>query len=100
MGIEEVWLGEHSFSRHGLLSGIWSFLGAVAGRTKNIRIGTAVIVLPLHNPILVAEEVAMLDVISNGRINFGIGAGYQQQEFDGLGVDIDTSRERFKEAVT
>ena len=99
MGIEEVWLGEHSFSRHGLLSGIWSFLGAVAGRTKNIRIGTAVIVLPLHNPVLVAEEVAMLDIISNGRINFGIGAGYQQQEFDGLGVDIDTSRERFKEAV-
>ena len=99
MGIEEVWLGEHSFSRHGLLSGIWSFMGAVAGRTQNIRIGTAVIVLPLHNPILVAEEVAMLDVISNGRINFGIGAGYQQQEFDGLGVDIDTSRERFKEAI-
>ena len=99
MGIEEVWLGEHSFSRHGLLSGIWSFLGAVAGRTQNIRIGTAVIVLPLHNPILVAEEVAMLDIISNGRINFGIGAGYQQQEFNGLGVDIDTSRERYKEAV-
>ena len=99
MGIEEVWLGEHSFSRHGLLSGIWSFLGAVAGRTQNIRIGTAVIVLPLHNPILVAEEVAMLDIMSNGRFNFGIGAGYQQQEFDGLGVDIDTSRERFSEAV-
>ena len=58
LGIEEVWLGEHRFSRHGLLSGIWSFLGAVAGRTKNIRIGTAVIVLPLHNPVLVAEEVA------------------------------------------
>ena len=89
----------HSFSRHGLLSGIWSFLGAVAGRTRSIRIGTAVIVLPLHNPILVAEEVAMLDVISNGRINFGIGAGYQQQEFNGLGVDIDTTRERFNEAV-
>ena len=98
-GLDEAWLGEHRFSRHGLLSGIWSFLGAVAGRTKNIRIGTAVIVLPLHNPILVAEEVAMLDVISNGRFNFGIGAGYQQQEFDGVGVDIDTSRERFQEAV-
>ena len=93
LGIEEVWLGEHRFSRHGLLSGIWSFLGAVAGRTKNIRIGTAVIVLPLHNPVLVAEEVAMLDVISGGRINFGIGAGYQRQEFEGVGVDIDTSRE-------
>ena len=99
LGIDEVWLGEHRFSRHGLLSGIWSFLGAVAGRTKSIRIGTAVIVLPLHNPVLVAEEVAMLDVISGGRLNFGIGAGYQRQEFDGVGVDIDTSRERFQEAV-
>ena len=99
LGIDEVWLGEHRFSRHGLLSGIWSFSGAVAARTKNIRIGTAVIVLPLHNPVLVAEEVAMLDVLSNGRINFGIGAGYQRQEFDGVGVDIDTSRERFQEAV-
>ena len=99
LGIDEVWLGEHRFSRHGLLSGIWSFLGNVAGRTKRIRIGTAVIVLPLHNPVLVAEEVAMLDVISGGRFNFGIGAGYQRQEFDGVGVDIDESRERFHEAV-
>jgi len=99
LGIDEVWLGEHRFSRHGLLSGIWSFLGNVAARTKRIRIGTAVIVLPLHNPILVAEEVAMLDVISGGRFNFGIGAGYQRQEFDGVGVDIDESRERFAESV-
>ena len=51
LGIDEVWLGEHRFSRHGLLSGIWSFAGLVAGRTKNIRIGTAVVVLPLLNPI-------------------------------------------------
>ena len=54
VGIDEVWLGEHRFSRHGLLSGIFSFLGAVAARTKHVRIGTAVVVLPLHNPILVA----------------------------------------------
>ena len=99
LGIDEVWLGEHRFSRHGLLSGIFSFLGAVAARTKQIRIGTAVIVLPLHNPIMVAEETAMLDVISGGRFNFGIGAGYQRQEFDGLGVDMDESRDRFKEAI-
>jgi alkanesulfonate monooxygenase SsuD/methylene tetrahydromethanopterin reductase-like flavin-dependent oxidoreductase (luciferase family) len=99
LGIDEVWLGEHRFSRHGLLSGIWSFAGMVAGRTKNIRIGTAVIVLPLHNPILIAEEAAMLDVISGGRLNLGIGSGYQRQEFDGLGIDINTSRERFYEAV-
>jgi len=99
LGLDEVWLGEHRFSRHGLLSGIWSFLGQVAARTKRIRIGTAVVVLPLHNPILVAEEAAMVDILSGGRLNFGIGAGYQRQEFDGVGVDIDESRERFSEAV-
>ena len=99
LGIDEVWLGEHRFSRHGLLSGIWSFLGQVAARTKRIRIGTAVIVLPLHNPILVAEEAAMVDIISGGRLDFGIGAGYQRQEFEGIGVDINESRERFTEAV-
>ena len=99
VGIDEVWLGEHRFSRHGLLSGIFSFLGTVAARTKHVRIGTAVVVLPLHNPILVAEEMAMIDVLSGGRLNFGIGAGYQRQEFDGVGVDIEESRERFYEAV-
>ena len=99
LGLDEVWLGEHRFSRHGLLSGIFTFLGQVAARTKHVRIGTAVIVLPLHNPILVAEETAMLDVISGGRFNFGIGAGYQRQEFDGIGVNMEESRERFQEAV-
>ena len=99
LGIDEAWLGEHRFSRHGLLSGIFPFLGMVAGRTKRIRIGTAVIVLPLHNPILVAEEVAMLDVISGGRFDFGIGSGYQRQEFEGVGVEMEESRERFYEAV-
>ena len=97
--LDEVWLGEHRFSRHGLLSGIFSFLGQVAARTSHVRIGTAVIVLPLHNPILVAEEVAMLDVLSGGRLNLGIGSGYQRQEFEGLGIDMEESRERFVEAV-
>jgi alkanesulfonate monooxygenase SsuD/methylene tetrahydromethanopterin reductase-like flavin-dependent oxidoreductase (luciferase family) len=81
LGIDEVCLGEHRFSRHGLLSGMWRFLGEVAGRTKRIRIGTSVIVLPIHNPIVVAEEAVMLDVISGGRLDFGVGAGYQRQEF-------------------
>ena len=94
-----MWLGEHRFSRHGLLSGIFSFLGQVAARTSHVRIGAAVIVLPLHNPILVAEEVAMLDVLSGGRLNLGIGSGYQRQEFEGLGIDMEESRERFVEAV-
>ena len=50
LGLDEVWLGEHRFSRHGLLSGFFSFAGNVAARTERLRIGTAVVVLPLHNP--------------------------------------------------
>jgi alkanesulfonate monooxygenase SsuD/methylene tetrahydromethanopterin reductase-like flavin-dependent oxidoreductase (luciferase family) len=99
LGLDEVWLGEHRFSRHGLLSGFFSFAGAVVARTKRVRIGTAVVVLPLHNPILVAEEIAMLDVLSGGRIEVGIGSGYQRQEFDGLGIDMNESRVRFREAT-
>ena len=97
LGIEEAWLGEHRFSRHGLLSGIFSFVGYVAARTSRIRIGTAVVVLPFHNPILVAEEVAMLDILSGGRLDFGVGSGYQRQEFEGVGVNVDEGRERFRE---
>jgi alkanesulfonate monooxygenase SsuD/methylene tetrahydromethanopterin reductase-like flavin-dependent oxidoreductase (luciferase family) len=99
LGLDEVWLGEHRFSRHGLLSGFFSFAGHVAARTSRLRIGTAVVVLPLHNPILVAEELAMLDVLSGGRLEVGVGSGYQRQEFDGVGVDIEESRGRFREAV-
>jgi alkanesulfonate monooxygenase SsuD/methylene tetrahydromethanopterin reductase-like flavin-dependent oxidoreductase (luciferase family) len=99
LGLDEVWLGEHRFSRHGLLSGFFSFAGNVAARTRRLRIGTAVVVLPLHNPILVAEEFAMLDVLSGGRLDAGIGSGYQRQEFDGIGVDMEESRARFREAV-
>ena len=99
LGLDEVWLGEHRFSRHGILSGIFSFMGAVAARTKRIRIGSAVVILPIHNPIQVAEEAAMVDVLSGGRLDLGIGAGYQRQEFEGLGVNIEESRDRFRESV-
>ena len=97
LGLQDIWLGEHHFSRHGMLSGIFSFLGAVAAKTENARIGTAIVVLPFHNPVLVAEESAIIDIISNGRFNLGVGAGYQAQEFHGLGVDIAHSREMFNE---
>ena len=99
LGLDDAWLGEHHFSRHGLLSGIWAFMGHLAGRTERIRLGTAVIVLPFHNPIHVASEAAMLDVLSGGRLDLGVGSGYQRQEFEGMGVDLDESRERFRESL-
>ena len=96
-GIQDIWMGEHHFSRHGILAGIFSFMGAVASRTTNARIGTSIVVLPFHNPVQVAEEAATLDIISNGRFNLGVGAGYQALEFHGMGVDITKSRELFRE---
>lgn len=97
LGIQDIWLGEHHFSRHGILSGIFSFMGTVAARTKNARIGTSIVILPFHNPVQVAEESAILDIVSGGRFNLGVGAGYQAQEFRGMGVDIEESRDLFKE---
>jgi alkanesulfonate monooxygenase SsuD/methylene tetrahydromethanopterin reductase-like flavin-dependent oxidoreductase (luciferase family) len=99
LGFDGVWLGEHHFSPYGMLGSLFPFAGAVAGRTKRIRIGTAVVVVSLHNPLLVAEQTAMLDVISGGRVELGLGSGYQRREFDGLGVDMDESRARYQEGV-
>ena len=99
VGFDGVWLGEHHFSRYGLASAMFSLLGAVASRTKRVRIGTAVIVVPFHNPILVAEETSLVDILSGGRLELGFGSGYQRQEFDGVGVNIEESRERFWEGV-
>lgn len=98
-GFDEIWLGEHHFSRHGILSGLFSFTGNVASRTKNSRIGLAVVVLPFRNPIQVAEELATLDILSGGRLDVGVGSGYQRQEFVGMGVDMEESRDRFREAL-
>ena len=97
LGFDTAWLGEHHFSRHGLVSGIFTMLGSVAARTKHIKLGTAVVVLPFHSPILVAQEAATVDILSNGRLVLGVGSGYQRQEFDGMGVNVEEARDRFRE---
>jgi alkanesulfonate monooxygenase SsuD/methylene tetrahydromethanopterin reductase-like flavin-dependent oxidoreductase (luciferase family) len=97
LGFDAAWIGEHHFSRHGLVSGIFPLLGSLAARTKRIKIGSAVVVLPFHNPILVAQEAATLDILSDGRLLLGVGSGYQRQEFEGLGLDVEEARDRFRE---
>ena len=97
LGFDAAWIGEHHFSRHGLVSGIFPLLGNIAARTKRINLGTAVVVLPFHNPILTAQEAATVDVISGGRLLFGVGSGYQRQEFEGMGVDVEQARDMFRE---
>ena len=74
-------------------------LAYLAARTQNIRLGTAVVVLPWHNPVLVAEQAATLDLLSGGRVDFGVGKGYRQAEFDGFCIPIAEATERFDEAM-
>ena len=75
LGFDSVWIAEHHSSRYGIFPSLMPLVTYVAARTKTIRIGTGVSVLPFHNPILLAEESAMMDVLSNGRLEFGVGRG-------------------------
>ena len=80
LGFSSVFLVEHHFTGFGQVSASMSLLAYLAARTERIRLGTAVVVLPWHNPILVAEQAATLDLLSNGRLDFGVGKGYRSYE--------------------
>ena len=99
LGFDAVWLAEHHFSRYGICGTILGFAAHVAALTKRVRIGTAVVVLPFWNPLLVAEEAAMVDLLSRGRLDFGVGRGYQWNEFRGFNLSMEESRERFEESL-
>ena len=75
LGFDAVWLAEHHFTRFGIVPSAIPFATYVAARTKTIRIGTGVSVLTFHHPVFMAEETAMLDVLSEGRLDFGVGRG-------------------------
>src|ERR671925_2176702 len=78
LGFRNIWLAEHHFSTYGYLSRPVQLATFIAAKTKRLRVGTAVIVVPLHHPLLIAEEIAILDVLSGGRLDVGLGRGYQQ----------------------
>jgi alkanesulfonate monooxygenase SsuD/methylene tetrahydromethanopterin reductase-like flavin-dependent oxidoreductase (luciferase family) len=99
LGFHSVFVVEHHFTGVGQLSASLNFLSYLAGRTQRIRLGTAVVVLPWHNPVLLAEQVATLDLLSNGRFDFGIGKGYRPPEFAGFCVPIAEATERFDEGL-
>ncbi|GIX46390.1 MAG: luciferase [Candidatus Tectimicrobiota bacterium] len=99
LGFHHVWLAEHHFSTYGYLSRPLLYAMHLAHQTHRLRIGTAVIVLPLHHPLIVAEEIATVDLLSGGRLDVGLGRGYQRYEFERLGQDLGQSRERWEEAV-
>jgi alkanesulfonate monooxygenase SsuD/methylene tetrahydromethanopterin reductase-like flavin-dependent oxidoreductase (luciferase family) len=99
LGFESFWIAEHHFHEYGAIPAPPVFLAAAAQRTRRIRLGAAVVVLPFHNPLLVAEDYAMVDVLSGGRLNLGAGSGYLQHEYEGFGIDPGDKRERFDEAL-
>ncbi|MGR8921640.1 MAG: LLM class flavin-dependent oxidoreductase [Gammaproteobacteria bacterium] len=87
IGYDDVWLTEHHFCADGHAPSILPLAAAVAATTERIRIGTGVLLLPLHNAVRVAEDCATVDILSRGRFELGVGVGYRPQEFTGLGVD-------------
>src|SRR3990170_9025292 len=99
LGFHTVWLAEHHFSAYGIAPSLGVLAAALARETRRVRIGTAVVVAPFVHPVRIAEEFAMVDILSGGRLEFGIGRGYQPKEFRGLGVSMEKTRERFDEAV-
>jgi len=100
VGFDTVWLGELHFSRgFSTLADPLMVLAAAAQRTGHIRLGTAVTLLPLHNPVKIAEEAAICDILSNGRLEFGVGRGTAPLHYNGYDVPMEQSRERFDEAL-
>ncbi|MDA0265000.1 MAG: LLM class flavin-dependent oxidoreductase [Chloroflexi bacterium] len=99
LGFDSVWITEHHFSRHGIVSATLSLLAYLAGVTETIRLGTGVTVLPFHNPIQLAEQSATVDLLSDGRLDFGAGRGFQWGEFHKLNIPMEEASRRFEETM-
>ena len=98
-GYDAVWLAEHHFSTYSVCPSTTAMGAHVAARTKRLRIGTAVTLAALYQPLRLAEELALLDVLSNGRLAWGAGRGFDPREFRAFGVPVEESAERMQECV-
>ena len=99
LGFHSTFVVEHHFTGYGQVSATLNLLTWLGARTTTLRLGTAVIVLPWHNPVLLAEQAATLDLLSGGRLDFGIGKGYRYNEFAGFCVTMDEADARFDECL-
>jgi alkanesulfonate monooxygenase SsuD/methylene tetrahydromethanopterin reductase-like flavin-dependent oxidoreductase (luciferase family) len=98
LGYESVWVSEHHVTDDGYLPSVFPMLAAIAGRTTTMRLGSAIVLGPFQHPIRFAEDVAVLDQLSGGRLEVGLGLGYREREFELLGVPI-SERARRTEAL-
>lgn len=98
-GYDAVWLAEHHFTGYSVCPSVHMMGVQVAARTRNLRIGTAVSLAAFYHPLRLAEEVALLDVMTGGRVNWGAGRGFDPTEFRSFGVPLEESADRFHEAV-
>ena len=99
LGLTSSFVVEHHFTGFGQVSASLNLLTFLAARTATLRLGTAVLVLPWHNPVLLAEQAATIDLLSGGRLEFGVGKGYRANEFAGFRIPIAEADERFKESL-
>jgi alkanesulfonate monooxygenase SsuD/methylene tetrahydromethanopterin reductase-like flavin-dependent oxidoreductase (luciferase family) len=99
LGFKRSWYAEHHFSNYSLCPSPLMMVAHMAGKTTQIRLGTAVIVAPLYTPARLLAEIGMVDNLSNGRLEVGIGMGYQRYEFERFGVELDHAREMTNEIL-
>jgi alkanesulfonate monooxygenase SsuD/methylene tetrahydromethanopterin reductase-like flavin-dependent oxidoreductase (luciferase family) len=99
LGYHSSFIVEHHFTGFGQVSATLNLLSWVGAKTKTLRLGTAVIVLPWHNPVLLAEQAATVDLLSGGRLDFGIGKGYRHNEFAGFRIPMEEGGARFEESI-
>lgn len=99
LGYHSVWASEHHFTDDAYLPSSLVWLSAVAARTARVRLGTLILLLPLHDPLRVAEDAAVVDLISGGRLDLGVAAGYRVREFEAFGVAHTERGSRVEEGV-
>ena len=99
LGFDSLWALEHHFTGYAMSPAPIQTLSYFAGRTKRLTLGTAVVVLPWHDPIRVAEQIALLDIMCGGRCIFGFGRGAASAEYEGFGIPMGEARPRFAEAA-
>jgi alkanesulfonate monooxygenase SsuD/methylene tetrahydromethanopterin reductase-like flavin-dependent oxidoreductase (luciferase family) len=99
LGFHSAWIAEHNARAYGVVSSTAVYLAAAAAVTKNIKLGSAVTRLPLHHPLQLAEDMALVDIVSDGRLYLGVGKGYDKLEFDAYNEDFDERHERYLESL-